>query len=137
MKVLIIDDDQALAMTWSIALEKAGFEVIKAITGQEGIDKAKSFMPDMILLDQIMPDRVGNEVLETLKSDTQTTAIPVLLISNYSESKMMSDAIQAGAVDYILKYQIETADLVAKVKGVLENKNDKNAPTTPPATSSS
>ena len=128
MKVLIVDDDQALVMTWSIALNKEGYEIITAENGQEGIDKAKNFHPDVILLDQIMPDRLGNDVLVSLKLDSDTTNIPVLLISNYSENQMMKDAIQQGAVDYVLKYQIETSDLVLRVKSILEEK--ANQPST-------
>lgn len=121
-KVLVIDDDQALVTTWSIALEKEGFEVITATSGQEGIDKTKNFHPDIILLDQIMPDRLGNDVLASLKVDQETANIPVLLISNYSENQMMKDAIQQGAVDYVLKYQIETSDLINRVKSILVEK---------------
>lgn len=134
MKILIVDDDQAIADTWTMAFEKEGFEVIRASGGQEGIDKAKSGLPNLILLDQIMPDRIGNEVLAVLKTDPQVNNIPVILLSNYSESKMMNDAIEQGAVDYILKYQIETADLIAKVKGVLSDvKNAKDAKAGTPA----
>ena len=128
MKVLIVDDDQALVTTWSIALEKEGYEIITAANGQEGIDKAKNFHPDLILLDQIMPDRLGNDVLVSLKLDSDTTNIPVLLISNYSENQMMKDAIQQGAVDYVLKYQIETSDLVNRVKSLLQEKQDTQPP---------
>ncbi len=134
MKILIVDDDQAIADTWTMAFEKEGFEVIRAAGGQEGIDKTKSHMPDLVLLDQIMPDRIGNEVLSVLKSDPQVSNIPVILLSNYSESKMMNDAIEAGAVDYILKYQIETADLVTKIRSVLaDTKKEKDAKTPAPA----
>ncbi len=133
MKILIVDDDQAIADTWTMAFEKEGFEVIRATGGQEGIDKAKSDLPDLILLDQIMPDRIGNEVLSALKTDPQMANIPVILLSNYSESKMMNDAIEEGAVDYILKYQIETSDLIAKIKSVLADskKAQETKATTP------
>lgn len=119
MKVLIIDDDQLTSTTWSMGLKTAGFDVINATNGQDGINQAKSQKPDLILLDQIMPDMLGNEVLGTLKQDPETNPIPVMLISNYNENQMMKDAIAQGAVDYILKYQIETKDLVDKVKTLL------------------
>jgi CheY-like chemotaxis protein len=126
MKILIIDDDQLTSTTWSMGLKNGGFEVINATNGQDGINQAKSQKPNLILLDQIMPDMLGNEVLTTLKQDPDTAPIPVMLISNYNENQMMKDAIAQGAVDYILKYQIETKDLVDKVKSLL-NQLDKPA----------
>lgn len=127
MKILIIDDDQLTSTTWSMGLKTAGFEVINATNGQDGINQAKSQKPNLILLDQIMPDMLGNEVLQTLKQDPETSPIPVMLISNYNENQMMKDAIAQGAVDYILKYQIETKDLVDKVKTLLNQINKTDA----------
>lgn len=119
MKILIIDDDQLTSTTWAMGLKTAGFEVVNATNGQDGINQAKAQKPDLILLDQIMPDMLGNAVLGTLKQDPETNPIPVMLISNYNENQMMKDAIAQGAVDYILKYQIETKDLVDKVQSLL------------------
>ena len=119
MKVLIVDDDQLTAATWAMGLKSAGIDVITASNGQDGINQTKSQKPDMVLLDQIMPDMLGNAVLSTLKADPETANIPVMLISNYNENQMMKEAIEKGAVDYILKYQIETKDLVEKVKVLL------------------
>ena len=119
MKVLIVDDDQLTATTWAMGLKSAGIEVITASSGQEGLNQVKVQKPDLVLLDQIMPDMLGNVVLNTLKQDPETTNIPVMLISNYNEAQMMKEAIEIGAIDYILKYQIETSDLVDKVKGIM------------------
>lgn len=127
MKILIIDDDQLTSTTWSMGLKSAGYEVINASNGREGINAVKTQKPDLVLLDQIMPDMLGNVVLGTLKQDPETANIPVMLISNYNESQMMKDAIAQGAVDYILKYQIETKDLVDKVQ-VLLTELQKNPP---------
>ncbi len=120
MKVLIVDDDQLTATTWAMGLKSAGMEVITAASGQEGLNQVKTQKPDLVLLDQIMPDMLGNVVLNTLKQDPETTNIPVMLISNYNEAQMMKEAIEIGAIDYILKYQIETNDLVEKVKSLMD-----------------
>lgn len=119
MKVLIVDDDQAMVSIWEMSLKSEGIEVITAGTGRQGLDLVKSQHPNLILLDQIIPDMLGNDVLTALKDDPETASIPVMVISNYNEDQMMKDAIQKGAVDYVLKYQIETQDLVNKVKNLL------------------
>jgi len=116
MKILIIDDDRNMTDMWTIALRNANFEILVATTAKEGIEKAKNEKPEFILLDQIMPDMKGNDVLRLMKADPDINTIPVAVVSNYSEEKMMNEAIEAGAVDYILKYQIEPQDLVEKIR---------------------
>jgi len=127
MKVLIIDDDANIIEIWGIILKQNGFEVVSATNGRSGIDQAKTQKPDFIFLDQIMPDMRGNDVLKTLKEDPTTSNIPVAMASNYSDTQLMQEAIQQGALDYILKYQIEPLDLVSKIKNLLqEAKNTTN-----------
>jgi CheY-like chemotaxis protein len=126
MKILIIDDDQMLIDVWSLVLKKEGYEVITAGTGHDGMEIAKTQQPDFILLDQIMPDLKGNEVLQMLKQDPQTQNIMVAMASNYSENELMQQAIQNGAVDYILKYQIDPQDLVNKIKTLMQDGKPAN-----------
>jgi len=115
MKILIIDDDQSLATILSTALQSASYQTVTANTGKEGIDKASSEKPDLILLDQILPDIAGNDVLRTLKANQDTSNIPVAMMSNYSDENIMKNAISLGAIDYIYKYNIEPKDLIQKV----------------------
>lgn len=128
-KILIIDDDQTIVSIWSMALKTENFEVITAPTGKDGLEKAKNDKPDFIILDQIMPDIKGNDALRTLKQDPETQNIPVAIASNYSENQMMQDAISQGAVDYIMKYQIEPSDLIVKIKSLMQGEiNSKPNP---------
>ena len=120
MKVLIIDDDENLSAVFETALQKAGLETVFALNGQSGINKARSEQPNLILLDQVLPDISGNEVLKTLKMDSHTQRIPVLILSNFSQEELVKEAINNGAMDYIFKYQVEPQDLVNKVKQALK-----------------
>ncbi len=120
MKVLIIDDDENLGAVFETALQKNGLETVFALNGQSGIDKAKSEKPDLILLDQVLPDIPGNEVLRTLKTDSHTQNIPVVILSNFSQEELVKEAINNGAMDYVFKYQVEPQDLVNKVKQALK-----------------
>jgi DNA-binding response OmpR family regulator len=128
MKVLIIDDDTNVVNIWTIALKQDKFDVITAANGRDGVSTAKREKPDFILLDEILPDIKGNDVLALLKEDPETQSIPVALLSNYSENQLMHDAIQKGAVDYILKYQIEPVDLVNKIKTLTGQQDPSNQP---------
>ncbi len=119
-KILIVDDDEALTTVFATALKADGHEIVTAVDGRSGLDKAKSEKPNIILLDQVLPDIQGNEVLQTLKQEAETQNIPVAMLSNFGQDELIKAAINAGAVDYILKYQIEPQDLVNKVKGFIK-----------------
>jgi len=103
----MIDDDQAVLTLFSTALKKHGYDIVTAPDGKSGIEKAKTEKPDMILLDQVLPDIQGNEVLTTLKQDDATKSIPVAMLSNF------------GQTDYILKYQIEPDELDTKIRDIV------------------
>ncbi len=115
-KVLLIDDDQAILTVFTTALTQAGYQTTTALDGKSGIEKAKAEKPDAILLDQILPDIQGNDVLKALKADESTKKIPIAMLSNFGQTEIVNVAIQNDAQDYILKYQIEPKDLVEKVK---------------------
>ncbi len=128
MKILMVDDDEALLTVFATALKKHGYDVVTAPNGQAGIDKAKLEKPDLVFLDQVLPDIQGNEVLKTLKEDLETKQIPVAMLSNFGQNELIQEAINTGAVDYILKYQIEPDDLDTKIKEL--TKTSKNVPGT-------
>jgi len=121
MKILMIDDDEALTSIFSTVFRKNEIDTITAINGKSGIDKAKTEKIDLILLDQILPDMPGGEVLRALKSDASTQNIPIIALSNFSQEELVKDALSNGAKDYVFKYQIEPIDLVTKIKNTLRS----------------
>lgn len=119
-KILLVDDDVELLSVFEATLKKEGFEVVTAFEGKAGLEKAKTTAPNLILLDQILPDITGNDILKLLKDDPQTKHIPVAMLSNFGQNELVQEAMNRGALDYILKYQIETIDLVNKAKAILK-----------------
>ncbi len=120
-KILLVDDDQSLLVILEAALKTAGYQTVTAFDGKSGLEKAASEHPDLILLDQVLPDMNGNDVLKTLKQDVALKSIPVSLLSNFGQNQLVQDALSEGAVDYILKYQVEPQDLVNKVTEILKS----------------
>lgn len=118
-KVLIVDDEIAISSVFETALKQAGFEVKIAVDGKSGLQLAKTDVFDLILLDQMMPDLSGNDVLKSLKADDATKQMKVAMLTNFGHDTMVKDALYTGAVDYILKYQISPDDLVTKVKTLI------------------
>jgi two-component system OmpR family response regulator len=101
--VLIIDDDQWIAMSTTMVLEAEGFTVHSALSGPEGIDKARAIRPGVILLDIMMPGMDGWETLERLKADGGLTAVPVIVFTAREHREGRSKAQDLGAVDYFRK----------------------------------
>ncbi|OGH20451.1 MAG: hypothetical protein A3D74_00210 [Candidatus Levybacteria bacterium RIFCSPHIGHO2_02_FULL_37_13] len=128
-RILLIDDDPSIGELFSYALKKNGIETILAMDGQNGINKAKAEVIDLILLDEVLPDIPGNEILKTLKLDNKTQHIPIIILSNFSQEELVKEAINNGALDYIFKYQIEPEDLVNRIKSALGM--PKETPPTP------
>jgi len=118
-KLLLVDDELAVVSVFETALKNAGFEVKVAPDAKSGINLAKAENFDLILLDQMLPDMSGNDILKTLKQDDRTKMIPIAMLTNFGHDTMVKEALYTGASDYILKYQISTDDLVSKVKALL------------------
>lgn len=122
MKILLIDDDEALLTIFGTALSKDGFQVTTVTDGASGIEKAKKEDFDLVLVDQILPDTRGNDIVKTLKGLDKTKNTPLIILSNFGQNELIQEAMSFGATDYILKYQIEPDDLVQKVRSVLGEK---------------
>ena len=117
--ILLVDDEKETSSVFQTGLTSGGYNVILAENGQQAIDLAKSQKFDLILLDQMMPDISGNEVLKSLKGDEATKQVPVAMLSNFGHDELIKEALNSGAVDYILKYQVAPADLIAKIKRII------------------
>lgn len=111
MKVLLIDDEPAVLKMYRLALEEAGYEVMTAAGGPEGLEAAQSQKPAIILLDIIMPTMNGFDVLADLKKNPETASIPVILLTNLPETTSGEKARQLGAVDYLVKAHVEPKEL--------------------------
>jgi CheY-like chemotaxis protein len=122
MKVLLVDDDQALRQLYTIELSGRQFTVIVAENGQEGVEKAKSDKPDLILMDIMMPKMDGIAALSKIKTDPDTKDIPVLMLTNFGQENLVQQAFGLGASDYLLKYKVTPAEMAEKVTQVLNAK---------------
>lgn len=131
-KVLLIDDELAVASVFETALKNAGYDVKIAGDARNGITLAQTEPFDVILLDQMLPDLSGNEVLKTIKTSGVNTATPISMLSNFSNDVTVKEAMSLGANDYIMKYEISPDGLIEKV-GKLISPGDTTPPTAPPA----
>jgi DNA-binding response OmpR family regulator len=102
-KILVIDDEPIVIRMATDALKARGFTVISAPNGYEGLIAARGEKPDLILLDIVMPDLDGHEVLSRLRKDDRTKDIPVIHLSAIGDFDKQLEAMQHGSQDYITK----------------------------------
>ena len=121
VKVLIIEDEPLIIKLYKQALDQSQFEVLSALNGDEGVELAKSQKPNLILLDVMMPEPNGMQVLENLKADEATKQIPVVMFTNLSGKFDVSFAKSKGALDYWVKNEIEPSKLGEKIKAMLQS----------------
>ncbi|UBB89615.1 response regulator transcription factor [Candidatus Kaistella beijingensis] len=118
-KILLIDDEQDILEILSYNLEKEGYEVFTANNGNEGIEKAKQILPDLILLDVMMPEKDGIETCQDLRKIKELQKTLIVFLSARSEEFSQLAGFQAGANDYIVKI-IKPKVLISKVNALLQ-----------------
>ncbi len=121
-KILIVEDEEILLTALSEELNQEGFEVVGAHDGMEGVEKASSEKPDLILMDLVMPRLDGIGALKQIKENPEVKDIPVVILTNLSDYDKVSDALSLGAMDYLVKANYRLEELVNKIKTVLERK---------------
>jgi two-component system sensor histidine kinase/response regulator len=124
--ILVVDDIQKNIQVVGGILNAAGFEVMPATSGAQAFERLKTQLPDLILLDFMMPDVNGIEVCKQLKSNPATKKIPVIFLTASNEMEHLVQAFQVGAVDYVTK-PFQADELLARVRTHLELKKAREA----------
>ena len=117
---LIIEDDKFLADIYLTKLQQAGFQVEVAEDGKSGIQKAQEMRPNVILLDIVMPQVDGFDVLKRLKERSEMKETRFILLTNLGQKENVERGLKLGADAYIVKAHYTPTEVVAKVKEVLE-----------------
>jgi CheY-like chemotaxis protein len=115
-KILIVEDDPVMVRMYRQAFEHEGMEVMVANDGLEGLAAAKSFKPDMIVLDIMMPTMSGMQVLDALKAEPETERIPVLVFTNLSGRQDLDEVLAKGAIAAVEKAEKTPKQIVELVK---------------------
>lgn len=125
-KILLIEDDVAIIDIYETVLKAAGFEVETITTGSQSIEEinktseSSDNMPDLVLLDLILPDMNGLEVLEKMRKNDRTKDLPVFILTNYTSQDLMKAGEKLGAEKFLLKTDFTPSQLVKVVKKRLQ-----------------
>ncbi len=122
IKILLAEDDKFISLAYKDGLSRSGFEVVHAMTGTEAVALARKSKPDIILLDIIMPEMNGFEVLEELNKDVDLKKIPVVILSNLGQDSDIERSRELGADDYLIKSNVAMSEVVEKVNQIIKNK---------------
>ncbi|MDP2921849.1 MAG: response regulator [Candidatus Omnitrophota bacterium] len=117
-RILVVDDEKDILDTLRIRLEANGYEVVTACDGQDGLDKAKTVSPDLIILDLMLPKIDGYKVCRMLKFDEKYKHIPIILFTARAQDDDKKTGMEVGANAYITK-PFEAPVLLAKIKELL------------------
>ncbi|MHC4644886.1 MAG: response regulator [Planctomycetota bacterium] len=120
-KVLVVDDEPDYVSTIKCRLEWCQYQVITAANGQEGLEKARSERPDLILLDTGMPVMNGHEMLEHMSRDSELKDIPVIMVTALCDAQDIAEASSYGVADYVAK-PFDFTELVEKIADTLARK---------------
>ncbi len=115
-RILLVEDDQALAKVYVSRLELEGFDVKHVLNGEDALTTALAFKPDLIVLDAMMPKISGFDVLDILRNTPETMNVRVIMLTALSQAKDKEMAEKLGADDYIVKSQVVIGDVLERIK---------------------
>ena len=115
-KILLVEDDVALAAVYKSRLELEGFDIREVNNGEDALSAALDYKPDLILLDAMMPKISGFDVLDILRNTPETAHIRIIMLTALSQPKDKERAEALGVDDYLVKSQVVIGDVVERVK---------------------
>jgi CheY-like chemotaxis protein len=120
MKILVVDDSKTALFVQSMILKKGHYELVTADDGEEAVRKALAELPDLILMDVVMPKMTGFEACRELRKREATKAIPIILVTTRGEATNVEQGFESGCTDYVTK-PIDGLVLLSKVRDCLSN----------------
>jgi DNA-binding response OmpR family regulator len=116
--VLVVDDDPVILKLLEVNFEMEGFQVVRAADGAEGLERAREVLPDIVVLDVMMPRMTGYEVAKALREDVGTAHIPIIFVTARAQSTDVERGLELGVDDYVTK-PFDPLDLIARVNTLL------------------
>lgn len=118
-KILIAEDDDSIAHLYTVYLETKGYQVVRAEDGQKALDLLATEKPDLLLLDIMMPQKSGFDVLEEIKGDDGKAPLPVIMFTAISQDAEKHRAADYGVKGYLVKSQVVISDVAEQIEKIL------------------
>ena len=118
--ILIIEDDPFILDIYTTKLRESGFSVETSLDGKNCIDKVQEIKPDLILLDLVLPNVDGWEIIEQIKAMEEFKDLPIIILSNLSQKSDVEKGLNLGAVKYLIKSNYTPSEVVDQIKETLK-----------------
>ena len=123
-KILIIEDDPFLSSIIGVRLEKEGYTVAVATDGEAALVSVEKELPDLILLDIVLPGMSGFDVLKTIKASAHSRDVSVMMFSNLGQEHEIEESKKLGADEFLVKAKFTPFEILAKIQALLKAKED-------------
>lgn len=115
-RILLVEDDDSLASVYLTRLQAEGFDVRRVADGEEALANARTYKPDLVVLDVMMPKVSGFDVLDILRNTPETANLKVIMLTALSQESDQQRAKSLGADDYLVKSQVVISDVVDRIR---------------------
>jgi DNA-binding response OmpR family regulator len=119
-KVLLVEDDPFLVDIYTTKLNEFGYSVITAFDGEEAIKKAEEEMPDLLLLDIVLPNVDGWEIIQKIKQNEKLKGLGIVILSNLGQKEEIEKGLKLGAMKYLVKAHHTPSEVATEVKKILK-----------------
>lgn len=114
-KILFIEDDEGFYNIFSVPLKMKGYDIVRVSEGNSAVEKIITEKPDLVLLDIVLPGISGIDILKELREREETQSVVVIMLTNFGSDENISRAMEYGANDYLMKYNIVPSELPDKI----------------------
>ncbi len=115
-RILLVEDDDALASVYITRLQAEGFDVLRVPNGEDALAAARAYMPDLVILDVMMPKVSGFDVLDILRNTPETAKLKIIMLTALNQESDRERARSLGADDYLVKSQVVISDVVDRIR---------------------
>ena len=119
-RILFVEDDNALANVYVVRLEAEGFKIRRVNNGEDALEAALEFHPDLVLLDIMLPKLNGLDVLNIFRNTPETTELKVIILTALGQPSDVARAKELGVNEYIIKSQVVISDVVTQIRSMLD-----------------
>ena len=118
-KILFVEDDEGFFNIFSVPLKMKNYDVVHVLDGSLAVEKCISEKPDLVLLDIVLPGTSGLDILKELRQREETKDLKIIMLTNFGSDDNIKKAMENGANDYLMKYNIVPSELPEKIAGFL------------------
>ena len=125
MKIMIIEDDTHLLKNYVTELELLKYKVVTVSDGGKAVSAVSKEKPDLVLLDIMLPNKNGIDILEEIRQDSKISDTPVVMLTNYGDEENIRRSLELGALDYLKKYNVTPSDVGQRLEKYLKSSHER------------